>query len=137
LSVLRRRRQNPPLPGQPWDAKALEIPAWADEAMGEDSPNTLFLLLWSLSNCRAGIRDLVHCLPLRRVRAGGATRRHRRCRSLRGHPDLVLSPAADLLLCQMVNFSCPLNTVPKHSVDEFLQRSPRMREAWEESGYQL
>jgi len=36
-----------------------------------------------------------------------------------------------------VNFSCPLNTVPKNAVDEFLRRSPRMREAWEEGGYEL
>lgn len=36
-----------------------------------------------------------------------------------------------------VNFSCPLNTVPKHAVDKYLQRSPRMREAWEKAGYKF
>ncbi|MFX1564204.1 MAG: hypothetical protein ACFFDP_12955 [Promethearchaeota archaeon] len=36
-----------------------------------------------------------------------------------------------------VNFSCPLNRVPKHSVDAFLAKNPVMREAWEETGYKL
>jgi hypothetical protein len=36
-----------------------------------------------------------------------------------------------------LNFSCPLNSVPKNIVDEFLLRNPVMRKAWEESGYQL
>ncbi|MCD1295091.1 hypothetical protein CUJ83_08780 [Methanocella sp. CWC-04] len=34
-----------------------------------------------------------------------------------------------------VNFSCPLNSVPKPVVDEYLRRNPVMREAWENSGY--
>ena len=36
-----------------------------------------------------------------------------------------------------VNFSCPLNRVPKDIVDEFLKNNPRMRKAWEESGYKI
>jgi len=38
---------------------------------------------------------------------------------------------------QCVNFSCPLNTVPRDVVDEYLRRNPVMREAWEESGWQI
>jgi hypothetical protein len=34
-----------------------------------------------------------------------------------------------------VNFSCPLNSVPKALVDAYLQQNPVMREAWERSGY--
>ncbi len=34
-----------------------------------------------------------------------------------------------------LNFSCPLNQVPKRTVDEFLKRNPAMREAWEKAGY--
>ena len=30
-----------------------------------------------------------------------------------------------------VNFSCPLNTVPKDIVDAYLERNPVMRQAWE------
>jgi len=36
-----------------------------------------------------------------------------------------------------VNFSCPLNHVPKSMVDEYLERNPVMREAWQRSGYKL
>jgi len=36
-----------------------------------------------------------------------------------------------------VNFSCPLNHVPKPMVDEYLRKNPVMREAWEKSGYRL
>jgi len=36
-----------------------------------------------------------------------------------------------------VNFSCPLNHVPKALVDAYLRRNPVMREAWEQSGYRL
>lgn len=36
-----------------------------------------------------------------------------------------------------VNFSCPLNTVPKATVDEYLRKNPVMKEAWEKSGYKL
>lgn len=38
---------------------------------------------------------------------------------------------------QCVNFSCPLNTVPKPTVDAYLRRNQVMRDAWEKSGYQL
>lgn len=34
-----------------------------------------------------------------------------------------------------VNFSCPLNRVPKKVVDAFLKRNPVMKEAWEKKGY--
>lgn len=34
-----------------------------------------------------------------------------------------------------INFSCPLNTVEKRIVDEYLRRNPATREAWEKSGY--
>lgn len=33
-----------------------------------------------------------------------------------------------------VNFSCPLNSVPKKSVDAYLKRNPVMLQAWKESG---
>ena len=36
---------------------------------------------------------------------------------------------------QCVNFSCPLNTVPREVVDAYLERNPAMRQAWEESGW--
>ena len=36
-----------------------------------------------------------------------------------------------------VNFSCPLNTVPKAVVDDYLRKNPVMRAAWERSGYRL
>ncbi len=36
-----------------------------------------------------------------------------------------------------VNFSCPLNKVPKSLVDEYLERNPIMKKAWEQSGYKL
>jgi hypothetical protein len=34
-----------------------------------------------------------------------------------------------------INFSCPMNTVPKKLVDEYLGRNPGMRAAWESAGY--
>jgi hypothetical protein len=34
-----------------------------------------------------------------------------------------------------VNFSCPLNAVPRELVDAYLERNPVMRQAWEESGW--
>ncbi|MCD6136439.1 hypothetical protein J7J63_07010 [Candidatus Bipolaricaulota bacterium] len=37
---------------------------------------------------------------------------------------------------QCVNFSCPLNRVPKEVVDAYLQRNPTMSKAWEASGWQ-
>ena len=36
-----------------------------------------------------------------------------------------------------VNFSCPLNGVPKKTIDEYLRRNPVMREAWEKAGWRL
>lgn len=36
-----------------------------------------------------------------------------------------------------VNFSCPLNRVPKFMVDEYLEKNPVMKQAWERSGYKL
>lgn len=35
-----------------------------------------------------------------------------------------------------VNFSCVLNTVPKKVVNEYLNRNPVMKKAWEEHGWQ-
>ena len=36
-----------------------------------------------------------------------------------------------------VNFSCPLNRVPKNIVDAYLKRNPVMKKAWEEKGYKI
>lgn len=36
-----------------------------------------------------------------------------------------------------INFSCPLNAVPKERVDAYLRRNPAMRAAWEQNGYVL
>jgi len=36
-----------------------------------------------------------------------------------------------------VNFSCPLNTVPKVVIDEYLKKNDVMRKAWEESGWSI
>ncbi len=36
-----------------------------------------------------------------------------------------------------VNFSCPLNTVPKPVIDEYLKKNDVMRKAWEDSGWQM
>ena len=36
-----------------------------------------------------------------------------------------------------VNFSCPMNAVPKAIVDVYLGRNPQMRAAWESTGYRL
>ena len=36
-----------------------------------------------------------------------------------------------------INFSCPMNAVPKTLVDAYLRQNPVMRQAWEQSGYQL
>lgn len=36
-----------------------------------------------------------------------------------------------------INFSCPMNAVPKQIVDAYLDRNPDMRAAWEASGYRL
>jgi hypothetical protein len=38
---------------------------------------------------------------------------------------------------QCVNFSCPLNRVPKEVVDAYLVRNPVMRQAWEEAGWRM
>jgi hypothetical protein len=34
-----------------------------------------------------------------------------------------------------INFSCPLNTVPKHLVDTYLKQNPEIRFAWEMKGW--
>jgi hypothetical protein len=36
-----------------------------------------------------------------------------------------------------INFSCPMNAVPRRTVDEYLKRNPDIRTAWEASGYRL
>jgi hypothetical protein len=36
-----------------------------------------------------------------------------------------------------VNFSCPLNSVSKQVIDEYLKINPIMRETWEKSGWQI
>jgi hypothetical protein len=36
-----------------------------------------------------------------------------------------------------VNFSCPVNTVPKTVIDEYLKKNDVMRKAWEESGWHI
>ncbi|MFX1315606.1 MAG: hypothetical protein ACFE9T_07055 [Promethearchaeota archaeon] len=36
-----------------------------------------------------------------------------------------------------INFSCPLNRVPKDLIDKFLKLNPKMRKAWEASGYKI
>jgi len=36
-----------------------------------------------------------------------------------------------------VNFSCPLNTVSKPVIDEYLKKNDVMRKAWEDSGWQI
>ena len=36
-----------------------------------------------------------------------------------------------------VNFSCPLNTVSKLVIDEYLKKNDVMRKAWENSGWQI
>lgn len=51
---------------------------------------------------------------------------------------LTLLTVLRVFFCpRCVNFSCPLNTVPKNVVDEYLRRNRVMREAWERSGYRL
>lgn len=36
-----------------------------------------------------------------------------------------------------INFSCPLNTVPKAEVDAYLRRNPAMRAAWGAAGWHI
>jgi hypothetical protein len=38
---------------------------------------------------------------------------------------------------QCINFSCPMNIVPKQLVDAYLRRNPQIQAAWEASGYRL
>jgi hypothetical protein len=38
---------------------------------------------------------------------------------------------------QCINFSCPLNSVPKKFVDTYLKNNPAMEKAWEEAGYKI
>ena len=56
----------------------------------------------------------------------------------------TLLAAITMIACLMihycpkcVNFSCPLNKVPKSQVDEYLERNPLMKHAWEQRGYKL
>ncbi|MGD2247817.1 MAG: hypothetical protein PVF58_05375 [Candidatus Methanofastidiosia archaeon] len=48
-----------------------------------------------------------------------------------------------VLVCQKkvctdcINFACPLNRVPKIVRDQFLNRNPVIKKAWEEKGYQI
>lgn len=52
--------------------------------------------------------------------------------------SLTFFYALSIYVCsKCVNFSCPLNTVPKDVVDEYLGRNPVMGEAWEKTGYKL
>jgi hypothetical protein len=36
-----------------------------------------------------------------------------------------------------VNFSCPMNAVPKLLVNTYLKKNPAIRQAWEQNGYKL
>ncbi len=36
-----------------------------------------------------------------------------------------------------INFSCPMNSVPKSVVDQYLLRNPILREAWKSQGYEM
>jgi hypothetical protein len=36
-----------------------------------------------------------------------------------------------------VNFSCPMNALPKALIDAYLSRNPALRLAWEQSGYRV
>ena len=36
-----------------------------------------------------------------------------------------------------INFSCPMNGVPKRLVDQYLMKNPEMKKAWEENGYNV
>lgn len=46
--------------------------------------------------------------------------------------------AVRIYICpRCVNFSCPLNAVPRPVVDAYLEMNPVMKEAWEKSGYQV
>jgi len=36
-----------------------------------------------------------------------------------------------------INFSCPMNDVPKQLVDTYLRRNPKIQKAWEASGYRV
>jgi len=52
--------------------------------------------------------------------------------------SLTFFTALNIYVCSgCVNFSCPLNKVPKDAVDEYLRRNPVMLKAWEKSGYKL
>jgi hypothetical protein len=46
--------------------------------------------------------------------------------------------ALNIYVCsRCINFSCPINGVPKDIVDNYLRDNPVMMKAWEESGYKL
>ena len=48
-----------------------------------------------------------------------------------------MRPRQTFFYPKCVNFSCPLNTVPKPVVDAYLKKNDVMREAWERSGWQV
>ena len=51
--------------------------------------------------------------------------------------SIAFFSAVSAFLCpNCVNFSCPLNRVPKSAVDEYLNRNPVIKKAWEKSGYE-
>lgn len=51
---------------------------------------------------------------------------------------LVFFAVLYMKMCiRCVNFSCPLNRVPKEVVDTFLRQNPVMKRAWEDAGYKL
>jgi hypothetical protein len=50
---------------------------------------------------------------------------------------IAIGTLVGLICPHCVNFSCPLNRVSKDKVDEFLQRNPVMRKAWEAAGYTM
>lgn len=51
---------------------------------------------------------------------------------------ILLITVLQAIICPIcVNFSCPLNRVPKKIRDNFLKRNPEMRTAWEKSGYKI
>jgi hypothetical protein len=57
--------------------------------------------------------------------------------AIAGAAAVFFSSVLSISICtKCVNFSCPLNRVPKRAVDEYLTRNPTMLRAWETSGYE-
>ena len=48
---------------------------------------------------------------------------------------LILMQTKICTIC--INFSCPLNRVDKKNIDFFLSKNPKMKQAWENSGYKF